>query len=389
MAVEDADDGKGQQNTVPVTQYVQKQNPTEEHKPTENVFNDEEEFDPDDRSQSPNSYAMRARAKKLSLAEFHSTIGGDDDPDSDVPSRILWVGNIGPDVSEDELTQEFAQFGKLESLRILHDRFCAFVNFEEEIHARKAKASLQGTIIGSQYIVINYRKVDSSRPSPGSTTPDNTPLVLNQPSRALWIGNISDKVQEHDLYQEFSKFGQIESVRLLTHKTCAFVNFMAVEDATKALMALQSKDIGGMPIKINFGKPPKRVNEMYSPFMMPPPGPYMSQPFYPPDYPYPMPYSFQAPMPPFVPMEMNPQYPAMYIPSNSMCDLCGTNFKDMICTPCGHAFCCNDCINKHRTSAPEKLAKCAYCGVDVDKFVPFTPYPYAPYYPQMMPEYPQ
>jgi protein JSN1 len=53
------------------------------------------------------------------------------------PSRILWVGNIGPDVTEKELGQEFSQYGKIESLRILHHRYCAFVNFEDEKSAKE------------------------------------------------------------------------------------------------------------------------------------------------------------------------------------------------------------------------------------------------------------
>lgn len=93
------------------------------------------------------------------MCEFNVTRLLQGSSEDETPSRTLWVGNIGPDVSEQELEQEFSQFGKLESIRILHDRFCAFVNFEEEICARKAKTTLQGTIIGSQYVVINYRKV--------------------------------------------------------------------------------------------------------------------------------------------------------------------------------------------------------------------------------------
>ncbi len=98
---------------------------------------------------------------KLSLAEWLPTVNYNPDEDgiAETPSRILWVGNIGPDVSEEELEQEFGQFGKIESLRILHNRFCAFVNFEVEESAREAKKNLHGTIIGSQYIVIHYRKV--------------------------------------------------------------------------------------------------------------------------------------------------------------------------------------------------------------------------------------
>jgi RNA recognition motif-containing protein len=83
-------------------------------------------------------------------------------PEADeTPSRILWVGNISNEVSENDLENEFGQFGKIESLRILHNRYCAFINFEEEEPAKRAKQSLNGAILGGQYIVVNFRKVNS------------------------------------------------------------------------------------------------------------------------------------------------------------------------------------------------------------------------------------
>jgi len=361
---------------------------------------EEEEGEDIERSTSPGNGSGKGGKEKvkLSLAEFISTVGGSEDgaeSEEETPSRILWVGNIGSDVTEEELTQEFAAYGKLESLRILHHRFCAFVNFEDEECAKKAKTGLQGTIIGSQYIVIKYRKPETKPSSAGTiigTPGSDNSFVLNAPSRALWIGNISDEVTEEDLYIEFSQFGEIESVRLLTHKTCAFVNFMTVDDATNALHALQGRELGNMPIKINFGKQPPKRNDSNMPYSGGPYVPsYMPQPYYP-EYHYPpAPYGhpYGSPMPPYMPME--PQYP-MYLPPNGMCDFCGVNVKDTAVVPCSHSFCCNECIPKFRAASPDKGAKCYYCAGNIEKIVPisFPMNAYNPYYhPAMvMQEYP-
>jgi RNA recognition motif-containing protein len=80
------------------------------------------------------------------------------DIDEEQSSRVLWVGNIGSDVTEQELKEEFEQFGPLERVRILHDRFCAFVNFIIEEDAIAAKEGMQAQIVGSQYIVVNFRQ---------------------------------------------------------------------------------------------------------------------------------------------------------------------------------------------------------------------------------------
>jgi hypothetical protein len=75
-----------------------------------------------------------------------------------------------------------------------------------------------------------------------------------QPSRSLWIGNVDESVTEENLREEFAKFGEIESVRLLTAKTCAFVNFTDVENAVKALQELNGVTVGNVAIKVNFAK---------------------------------------------------------------------------------------------------------------------------------------
>ncbi len=77
----------------------------------------------------------------------------------DSPSPTLWVGNISASVDEDDLITIFSTFGEIESLRILHDRFCAFINYFEIAPAKAAKLALHETLIKGQSVVINYRKV--------------------------------------------------------------------------------------------------------------------------------------------------------------------------------------------------------------------------------------
>ncbi len=81
----------------------------------------------------------------------------------DIVSRHLWIGNIGTEVTEKDIIQEFKAFGEIESLRVLPDKHCAFVNFVNEKSAVDAKAKLFGTILGSQYIVINFRTVTDNK----------------------------------------------------------------------------------------------------------------------------------------------------------------------------------------------------------------------------------
>ncbi len=80
--------------------------------------------------------------------------------------RSLWVGNLHSTVSEKELRDRFGQFGEIESLRRLPDRFCAFINYKRPDEAARALDQLQGVEVGGRFLLIKF--------------PDN-PIVDGQP----------------------------------------------------------------------------------------------------------------------------------------------------------------------------------------------------------------
>ncbi|KAL2442242.1 Pumilio domain-containing protein C56F2.08c [Exophiala dermatitidis] len=79
-----------------------------------------------------------------------------------------------------------------------------------------------------------------------------------QPSRSLWIGSIPNSTTMSSLDAIFSRFGPIESTRVLTHKNCGFVNFESVEPAIRARHLLNGQEIfpGAGPVRIGFAKAP-------------------------------------------------------------------------------------------------------------------------------------
>ncbi|CAO3593035.1 unnamed protein product [Absidia cylindrospora] len=154
-------------------------------------------------------------------------------------TRSLWVGNVDGSVTVDILTALFSSFGPIESVRLLLERECAFVNFfyvEDAIHAKDEVLGRLGGRIGNCMVRIGFGKADMA------ILPE--PVVL-QPTRALWLGNIPGNTTPSNLHQLFSPYGAIESVRVLTQKKCGFINFETVESATAAKMALSNDDIGG------------------------------------------------------------------------------------------------------------------------------------------------
>ena len=82
------------------------------------------------------------------------------------------------------------------------------------------------------------------------------------PTRALWLGNIPTSTTVSSLQAIFAAHGKIESVRVLMHKNCGFVNFETVESAIKAKAAFNGKEIfpGAGPVRIGYAKAPASVS---------------------------------------------------------------------------------------------------------------------------------
>ncbi|TKX22803.1 pumilio-family RNA binding repeat-containing protein 2 [Elsinoe australis] len=82
--------------------------------------------------------------------------------------------------------------------------------------------------------------------------------LLETPTRALWLGNIPPSTTVSSLNVIFSQFGSIESSRVLTHKSCGFVNFDSVESAIQAKAQLHNKEIfpGAGAVRIGYAKAP-------------------------------------------------------------------------------------------------------------------------------------
>ncbi|XP_023261566.1 stress-induced-phosphoprotein 1-like isoform X2 [Seriola lalandi dorsalis] len=75
-------------------------------------------------------------------------------PGSPCPS--LWVGNVTTELTEKHLRDLFKMYGEIESIRVLHERFCAFVNFKNANMAARAMEKLNGYCIENTRLVVRY-----------------------------------------------------------------------------------------------------------------------------------------------------------------------------------------------------------------------------------------
>ncbi|KAL0076651.1 armadillo-type protein [Phycomyces blakesleeanus] len=159
-----------------------------------------------------------------------------DPPTPQIPSRSLWIGNIDRSITTEYLTHTFIAYGPIESVRLLMEKECAFVNFFETEDAIHAKDEVLGRLngkIGQCTVRIGYGRADAV----------SSEANVSRPTRALWLGNLPPDTTSGSLEQLFSTFGFVESVRVLSYKNCAFINFEKIDNAVAAKEALLSNDI--------------------------------------------------------------------------------------------------------------------------------------------------
>ncbi|XP_051946220.1 uncharacterized protein LOC127618037 isoform X4 [Xyrauchen texanus] len=89
------------------------------------------------------------------------------------PCSSLWVGNVTTELTEKHLQDLFKIYGEIDSIRVLHERFCAFVNFKNANMASRAMEKLNGHLIENTRLVVRYpdRRIQRALPTPATQQP--------------------------------------------------------------------------------------------------------------------------------------------------------------------------------------------------------------------------
>lgn len=89
----------------------------------------------------------------------------------------------------------------------------------------------------------------------GKSQPKPIPYQASRPQKELfpiWVGNLVYPVTETVITNLFKKVGVVYSVKVLTAKRCAFVNYTKQEDCDEAIRRFHGSELNGMKIAVRY-----------------------------------------------------------------------------------------------------------------------------------------
>ncbi|KAI1330482.1 RNA recognition domain-containing protein [Xylariaceae sp. FL0255] len=164
-------------------------------------------------------------------------------------SRTVYLGNIPPDTTAEEILGH-VRSGQIESVRLLPDKNCAFISFLDANAATHfhSDAILKKLCIKGQDIKIGWGKP--------SQVPTSVALAVQQSgaSRNVYLGNLPEDITEEEIREDLGKYGAIDTIKIVREKNIAFVHFLSVANAMKAVQQLPQEPKWLTPRRVFYGK---------------------------------------------------------------------------------------------------------------------------------------
>jgi polyadenylate-binding protein len=174
----------------------------------------------------------------------------------------VYLKNIPIECTEADLRARVESFGEVTSLHMPMDaekkfRGFAFVNFKDPNDAANAVEGLNGMEWNGRELYAGRAQKKEEREKELRNK-----FELKRMERAkkydgvnVYVKNLSDEINDDRLLQEFSKFGTIESAKVMedAHKKSkgfGFVCFSSPDEATKAVSGMNGQMLDGKPLYV-------------------------------------------------------------------------------------------------------------------------------------------
>ncbi|OTB00116.1 hypothetical protein M426DRAFT_66511 [Hypoxylon sp. CI-4A] len=166
--------------------------------------------------------------------------------------RALYVGGLDPRVTEDVLRQIFETTGHVQNVKIIPDKNqkgynYGFVEYDDPGAAERAMQTLNGRRVHQAEIRVNWAYQSNT------SNKEDTSSHFH-----IFVGDLSNEVNDEVLLQAFSAFGTISEARVMwdmktgRSRGYGFVAFRDRADAEKALSSMDGEWLGSRAIRCNW-----------------------------------------------------------------------------------------------------------------------------------------
>ncbi|MCJ1283950.1 hypothetical protein MMC26_003281 [Xylographa opegraphella] len=166
--------------------------------------------------------------------------------------RALYVGGLDPRVTEDVLRQIFETTGHVQNVKIIPDKNSkgfnyGFIEYDDPGAAERAMQTLNGRRVHQSEIRVNWAYQSNT------SNKEDTSNHFH-----IFVGDLSNEVNDEVLLQAFSAFGSISEARVMwdmktgRSRGYGFVAFRDRGDAEKALSSMDGEWLGSRAIRCNW-----------------------------------------------------------------------------------------------------------------------------------------
>ncbi|CAI9729508.1 polyadenylate-binding protein 1 [Octopus vulgaris] len=177
----------------------------------------------------------------------------------------VYIKNFGTDLDDDGLKNLFSKFGDIVSVKVMADeqgqpRGFGFVSFEKADDAERAVKELDGFELNGRKLFIGRAQKIEERKKMLKEKFDipKTEEKFRYSGFNLYVKNLDEDFDDERLYQEFSKYGEISSARVMMQngrsKGFGFVCFDQQEAADKAIKEMNGRIVLQKPLFVTFAQ---------------------------------------------------------------------------------------------------------------------------------------
>jgi nucleolysin TIA-1/TIAR len=197
--------------------------------------------------------------------------------------RNLYVGGLDQQINEQVLKQIFETAGHVVSVKVIPEKSSqglnyGFIEFDDPAAAENAMSTLNGRKIHGKEIRVNW-----------AYHPNNENKEDTSTHHHIFVGDLSNEVNNETLQRAFSAFGEISEARVMwdmktgRSRGFGFVAYRLREHAEKAISSMDGEWLGSRAIRVNWanqkGQPSIAQQQAMVQMGMPPPMPFNHPPF--------------------------------------------------------------------------------------------------------------